>query len=99
MAKADPSCGGFGVDAVEELDPEDGDGLVVSGGFGVLAAYGLVVATDAEAHAVEGGGFAELMDVAGAGEEMGCVGPAVFGERAGFEGVEECVSFGLGGWQ
>jgi hypothetical protein len=81
----------------EELDPEDGDGLVVAAGGGVLAADGLVEATDAEAHAVDGRGLAEGVDEAGGGEDVGGVGPLGFGQGAGVEGVEEEVDLGVGG--
>lgn len=87
--------GGIAVQAVEELDPRDGDGLVIAAGGGVLGADGEVVAADAFAHQV-GGEFATVgVDVAGSGEEMRAVSPAGLGERAIFEGAQEGVDLGL----
>jgi hypothetical protein len=88
---------GVAVEGAKQLDPEDGDGLVVAAGGGVLAADGLVEAAEAEAHAIDRGGFAEGVDEAGSGEDVGGVGPLGFGQGAGLEGVEEGVDLGFGG--
>ena len=75
----------------EELDPEDGDGLVVAAGGGVLAADGEVVGADAGAHASYCLGFAQTVHITGAGEDVGGVRPAGLGEGAVFEGGDEGV--------
>lgn len=85
------------VELRDELDPEEGDGLVVAGGLSVLAADGFVVTANACAHVVDGGAFAEGMNGAGAGEDVGGMGPARFGESSGLEGFEEGVDLRFGG--
>src|SRR5882762_7151551 len=87
------------VELREQFDPEDGDGLVVAAGRGVLAADGYVVGADAGAHAVDRGGLVEGADVAGAGEDVGGMGPASLGQSAVFEGGEEGIQAALGGWK
>lgn len=91
------ACDGRGVtmQAVEELDPGDGDGLVVATGGGVLAADSDVVAADALAHVVGGERGTVCVDVAGSGEEMRAVRPAGLGERAVLEGAEKGVDLGF----
>ena len=84
------------VEAGEEFDPEDGDGLVVAAGCGVLAADGCVVAPDAESHMVCRSGLSERVHVSCSAEQMRGVGEVCLGQSSGFERGDKRIDFGFG---
>ncbi len=59
-------------------DPEAGEGFVIAGGVGVLAAGGDVELADGEAEAVEGG-EGVLVDPSSGDEDVAAVGELRFG--------------------
>jgi hypothetical protein len=80
----------------EQLDPEDGDGLVIATGRRVLAANGDVIGGDGLTHLGDRRRLAEAMNVAGAGEDVGRVRPARFRQGSLLECLKELVDLGLG---
>ena len=86
-----------GEEVCHDLGPEAGEGFMIAGVFGVLAADGEVVEWDAFAHPAEGVGGAVFSGVEGADGDVRGVGPVGFGESAGFPLMDEGAESGVGG--
>ena len=76
---------------LDNAQPEDGEGLVVAGGFSVCSANGLVEAANGDADLREDLGGAGLEEVTCGYGDVAGVGELLFGESAGGEGGEKMV--------
>lgn len=75
----------------DDSEPEAGEGFVVAGGGGVLAADGFIEGADAGTDEGQDGVIAGDVKIPGRGGYVGAVGPFRFIEGAGLEVVEEAV--------
>jgi hypothetical protein len=83
----------------QQLDPCDGDGLVIAAAIGILATNGDVVSLHTQAHLVDGRRLAERMHVTSPGEQVSAVGPLRLGQCTRLEGGEKLVDLPFGDWQ
>src|SRR5882757_4024124 len=69
---------------------------MIARGRRIFATDSFVVATNTTPHMVDGRRLPEAMNVAGPGEQMGCVRPPLLRQRSRFERSKEFVDFNFG---
>src|SRR5205807_6427824 len=81
---------------LQHLDPEDSDGFVIARSRSVLAPYRFVIATHTRAHMIDRRSLPKPMNIAGPGEQMRSMRPALLRQRARFEGSKKLIDLNFG---